>query len=685
VGTVGQPKIDILKMNKSKILLAVLLGITTFFTSLFGQNIDSLNIDSIFVKSYIDNNQEKYSFHYSVVSYENFVDVLILPTEQARAGESIEVEIFDNSITSIIRSVAFENSDVVRISNLMKNKEYSIRVFKTDAVRGRHMVNSNLNTISTTKGSEFRVSNKFYKAISRWSSFENQTQKLISFLKENSDNVNLYEIAAFIQDHYKTGDISDNFAGNIAAFVNNPPMPIHTGSGNPEERTSKCNCSLILNTHRYANTPDESYSGSPEETNYLAIGNGAAKTMLLSMVGKHGSGKYEANIGGVVSPLYAIISYNLVCSDYYSDLPEECMCPKKILYDYSYTARLTTKAKKGGGAWIWSAGAEATAEDYAALTIRNGGTVTAADAGRVRISSNCNSSWNSGWWTQAAIVLVSAAGVAIDTNATIASWANLLPQVVTLFSTNFFNKSGDCTDKNEVNTLMAGSGELTMTTNKPVDILISSLGYEYVRGFGKWESRSTIVSDYHLAVVLLGQDQDRPECCTPNVADFHIGNFEDWILKPFNIKILDGSVNSDSNLKGKVNRLFTLWGPWPGLVRDAYGNYILDGDFGHFVRTFPDCAPIDPLQDEDTELRSKSSSNEMTVYPNPVTDFMQIEHKNLTEISIINLQGQVMHKQNVDSRVKSFSIDVSNLLSGQYFIMAKDDKEQYYYTKFQKI
>lgn len=53
-----------LKMNKSKFILAVLLGITTLFTSLFGQNIDSLNIDSIFVKSYIDNNHEKYSFHY---------------------------------------------------------------------------------------------------------------------------------------------------------------------------------------------------------------------------------------------------------------------------------------------------------------------------------------------------------------------------------------------------------------------------------------------------------------------------------------------------------------------------------------------------------------------------------------------------------------------------------------------
>lgn len=167
-------------MNRLKFLAAVLLGITTLFTSLFGQNIDSLNIDSIFVKSYIDNNQEKYSFHYSVVSYENFVDVLVLPIEQVRMGESIEIEIFDNTILSTIRSVAVENSDVVRIPNLMKNKEYLIRVFKTDAARRRQLVNSNLNTISTTKGNEFRVSNKFYKAISRWSSFENQAKKLTS-------------------------------------------------------------------------------------------------------------------------------------------------------------------------------------------------------------------------------------------------------------------------------------------------------------------------------------------------------------------------------------------------------------------------------------------------------------------------------------------------------------------------
>lgn len=666
-------------MTKSKILAAVLFGFTTLYTSLYGQNIDSLNIDSIFVKSYIDNNQEKYTFNYSLVSYENFVDVLILPSEQTRMGETFEIEIFDNIGSNPIRSALIENSDVVRIPNLMKNREYSLSLSRTNSDGTRQTLNTSINTINTTKGNEFRVSNKFYKAISRWSSLEHQTKKLINFLKENSDNINLYEIAAFIQYHYKTGDISDNYSSNISVFVNNPPILPNGGGSNPDGKTRKCNCSLILNTHRYAPSVTESYSGSPEETNYLAISDGAAKNMLLSMKGKHASGKYEANIGGV-NPLYAIISYNLVCSDYYSDLPEECMCPKKILYDYSYTARLTTKAKNGGGFWIWSAGAEAAAEDYAALTIRNGSTVTAADAGRVRISSNCNSSWNSDWWTQAANVLVSAVGVSIDTNATIASWANLLPQVVTLFSTNFFNKSGDCTDKNEVNTLMAGSGELTMTTNKPVDILISSLDYEFVRGFGKWDSRSTIVSDYHLAVVLLGKDQTRPECCTPNVANYHIGNFEDLFvtLQPFNItvKVLDGSVNSDANLKGKVNRLFTLWGPWPGLVRDAHGNYILDGDFGHYVRDFPDCSPIDPLQNDGTEIRAKSISNEIIVYPNPVTDFLQIEHGNLAEISVLNIQGQVIFNQKVDNKAKSFSIDASSVPIGQYFKMAKDNKGQ---------
>lgn len=116
----------------------------------------------------------------------------------------------------------------------------------------------------------------------------------------------------------------------------------------------------------------------------------------------------------------------------------------------------------------------------------------------------------------------------------------------------------------------------------------------------------------------------------------------------------------------------------------AYGNYILDGDWGHFVRTFQDCAPIDPLQDEGTEQRSKSASNDISIYPNPVTDFVIINHSTLTEISVLNIQGQVIYNQSLDIQANSFSIDVSSLYSGQYFIMAKDNKGKYFYTKFQK-
>ncbi len=675
-------------MNRLKFLFAIYLYFLCLNASLFSQESEGVNYDSILVKSYIDNKPEKLSFHYSVIRYQNSVDIVLLPVLSGLNSDIYEIQIYDQLSSTPIRIINLGDAETTRVSNLQKDKEYTVKVFKRDYVGNQQLVEVDTEIISTEISEEFRASRGLYKAIGDWSFYPNQNQKLIDFLRTNVNQFNSYEIAAFMQYHYKLNDISDTYINNIASFVQNTNVSGGTSTNNGTQ-TKKCNCSLILNTYRDAPSISESYSGSPEETNYLAIGNGAAKNMKLSMVGKHASGKYEANIGGVVSPLYSIISYNLVCSDYYTDLPEECMCPKKILYDYSYTARLTTKAKKGGGTWIWSAGAEATAEDYALLTIRNGGSVSAADAGRIRISSNCNSSWNSGWWSQAANVIVSAAGVAIDSNATLSSWANLLPSVVTLFSTNFFNKSGDCTDKNEINNLMAGSGELTLTTNKPVDILISSLGYEYVRGFGKWDSRSAIVSDYHLAVVLLGQDLNRPECCTPNVADFHIGNFEDVFvtLQPFNIqiKVLDGSVNSDANLKGKVNRLFTLWGPWPGLVRDGNGHYILNGDDGHFVRTFPGCAPIDPINEGDLENRTAINHNNIKVFPNPVNDEIHIKQQQLTNIVLYDMQGKVMINQYVDKNNDIHSLNVSHLPSGQYFLIATDNEGKIWYNRFQKI
>jgi hypothetical protein len=674
-------------MKAIKIYSALLFILLTHLSLAIAQE-TTINYDSILVKSYIDNKQDKFDFYYSVVRYQSFADVIILPVQSDRNSDNLEIQLSENVSSSVSRNVSIDNAGSIRVPNLEKDKEYYVRVYKRNQAGGQTLIDSETKIINTGQSQEFRASATFYRSLGEWSSKENQSQKLIDFLRSNLNRFNPHEVAAFIQFHYKLEEIEDNNNSQIASFINNVDVhPSDTSSGTNSR--ASCNCSLVLNTRRFAQPNYAAYSGPPEETNYLALGDGAAKNMVLSMVGKHGSGKYEANIGGALSPLYAIISYNLVCSDNISDLPEECKCPKKILYDYSYTARLRTNVNIGGGLWIWSKGGEAAAEDHALLSIRNGASVSAIDAGKVRISTNCQSNWNTTWWTQAANILVSASGVAIDTNATVASWAALLPQVVNLFATNFFNSGGDCTNKDEINTLMAGSGELTMTTNNPVSILISSLSYEFVRGYGKWESRSSIVSDYHISAVLLGQDVNRPECCTPNVADFLVGYFEDTYVTvpPWNIKVkvLDGSVNSAANLKGKVNGLFTLWGPWPGLVRDAMGNYILDGDFGHIVRTFKDCAPIDPIQGGDAENRLIRKHGDFALFPNPVIDEINIVQDWLMKITLYDSQGKTIMQQNVNENTNSHTIKVSLLPSGQYYLIATDNQGQSWYNHFQKI
>jgi|JI71714B2RNA_FD_contig_41_3191600_length_3423_multi_8_in_0_out_0_3 hypothetical protein len=678
-------------MNRFKILII-------FCTYLFCSNVvlhsqDSLDInyDSLLVKSYIDNKSEKLSFHYSVLRYQSSADVIFLPVLSPRISELYELQILDKVTSSPIRNVVIGDSETTRVTNLQKDTDYVIRVYKRMSDGSQKVVETDTKIVSTKISEEFRASRTFYKGLSEWSSKPNQNQRLIDFIRGNSNRFNKYELAAFMQNHYKLGDLSDNFVGNITPFILNTDVTNGGTTTNDDgSRNKKCNCSLILNTYRDAKVINIVPTNVPDGVNYLALGDGAAKQMLMSTKGSHTSNKYEANIGGELSPLHAIISYNLICSDYVFDLPEECMCPKKILYDYSYTANLSTRAKTDRDWFPWSMGGEAAAEDYALLTIRNGGSVTAADAGRIRISSNCNSNWNVDWWNQAANVIISATGVAIDSNATIASWANLLPSVVTLFSTNFFNKSGDCTDKSEVNNLMTGSGELTLTTNNPVDILISSLGYEFVKGYGKFDSRATIVSDYHLATILLGQDINRPECCTPNVANFLIGNFDDLtvshpLIPSLKIKVLDGSVNNDSSLKGKVNRLFTLWGPWPDLVRGTNGHYILEGDGGTFIRTFPNCAPVNPLQEGGLENRSINNEEEYSIFPNPVSDFINISQNKLRKISVFDNQGKKIIEKDVDPHLDLHDLNLSHLLNGHYFLIATDIDGKIWSNRFQKI
>ncbi|REC63171.1 hypothetical protein DRF65_05825 [Chryseobacterium pennae] len=61
----------------------------------------------------------------------------------------------------------------------------------------------------------------------------------------------------------------------------------------------------------------------------------------------------------------------------------------------------------------------------------------------------------------------------------------------------------------------------------------------------------------------------------------------------------------------------------------------------------------------------------LNVYPNPVKDFLFAENKNLTgniQISVYDMSGKLVKKQNSDSRNEKASIDLSDLMSGNYVI-----------------
>ena len=69
----------------------------------------------------------------------------------------------------------------------------------------------------------------------------------------------------------------------------------------------------------------------------------------------------------------------------------------------------------------------------------------------------------------------------------------------------------------------------------------------------------------------------------------------------------------------------------------------------------------------------QQSIENIEVYPNPVTDQLQIKHEinDLKEITVINLVGEVVMIVNP----KANSIDLSSLLSGHYFVRFKSQSD----------
>lgn len=62
---------------------------------------------------------------------------------------------------------------------------------------------------------------------------------------------------------------------------------------------------------------------------------------------------------------------------------------------------------------------------------------------------------------------------------------------------------------------------------------------------------------------------------------------------------------------------------------------------------------------------NNNQNSEITLYPNPTSSFLNIEVKEQTQISIINMLGEIVKTETIDGASK---LDVSNLNAGVYFI-----------------
>jgi hypothetical protein len=69
----------------------------------------------------------------------------------------------------------------------------------------------------------------------------------------------------------------------------------------------------------------------------------------------------------------------------------------------------------------------------------------------------------------------------------------------------------------------------------------------------------------------------------------------------------------------------------------------------------------------------KNENNyEFSVYPNPTDKILYISTKEKATIEIINIRGQILDIKNLTEN--SYSIDISNLVSGVYTLRIKTDK-----------
>jgi hypothetical protein len=121
----------------------------------------------------------------------------------------------------------------------------------------------------------------------------------------------------------------------------------------------------------------------------------------------------------------------------------------------------------------------------------------------------------------------------------------------------------------------------------------------------------------------------------------------------------------------KIDKTNKLWLASGFINEMEIGNHLLTAEcpnnylpYFHFVG----CASTNWKQDRKNLNVNEATTNTIKLYPNPVNNILKIENFNLNEVEYIEIYNLIGMKQPIEINPDVNEIDVTNLLSGIYFL-----------------
>ena len=193
---------------------------------------------------------------------------------------------------------------------------------------------------------------------------------------------------------------------------------------------------------------------------------------------------------------------------------------------------------------------------------------------------------------------------------------------------------------------------------------------------------------------------------TSSVTEELLQPFEQYIIdgNPFKlvIKQVDSIVSTNGvSLKRFITKnVFNQAGHFMDTIIQHVGSkYKLFGNNG-FI-TPPDCFGSLPslrcYSDDDISIKftegqcdkltsvNEVLQGEIKIFPNPVTEQIYIQQKELVGIVLYDFQGKKILNLDVDPNLERQTINLVHLPIGQYFLMATDQNGRLWYNRFQKL